>query len=358
MSENAKRPLRVLVVNPDYYRSSGVTVAIRRLYEASSPSDVSYQFVSCLMAHTSAAKAEDLDWITSGEVQRLDLMSRNPISVARALLRLRRLLKSNSVDILHIHHRRLALLCGRLGRRSGVRVVYTGHLVYGGARWFKWAHFDAAIAVTPSVQEDMQLSFPERPIRVISNIVATRPYVPPPQSKTVACIARLSPVKNHKTLLKAWAQLPDRDGWALFLYGEGELRAEIASLAATLGIEESVHFAGFTNDITKAMAAAEFCVLPSLVEGQGIVTLEAASVGRPSLVSDVPGSRDCIPSAMNLPNLFPADDVDELARMLAVWMAAPDAVANDGVRLRNFSRETAAPSVVAQATLALYQSVV
>lgn len=235
-----------------------------------------------------------------------------------------------------------------------MKVIYTGHLVYGESLSFRHAWFDGSISITESVREEIVRDFPERTCETISNIVSEQPYMDWDGTKTVACVARLAPVKNHSILLQAWSQLEGREDWALILYGEGELRHELEDMAHRLGIASHVQFAGYSNTITEAVSKAAFCVLPSLIEGQGIVTLEAASVGRPSLVSNVPGSRDCIPDGLSLPNLFDARSPENLAACLDQWMSNPDDLISDGKLMRAFTRETARPAHVADQTYEFY----
>lgn len=347
--------IKVLVINPDFYRSSGVTVAIRRLYEAMPGERVTYRFVSCLMPNAAAQKEEDLGWLPGAEVERLPLMSRNPLKVVGALFRLRRMLRRGNIDVLHIHHRRLALICGWLARHCGVPVVYTGHLVYGDAGWFRRAHFDAAVAITKTIADEIRAQHPGADVRVISNIAPPGCHAAPPEKGLVTCVARLDQVKNHRTLLEAWARMGAQPGARLQLLGEGPLRRELVELAAELQISETVDFCGFVEDAPRRIAQSAFLVLSSYVEGQPMVILEGAMSGRPSLVSNVPGSRDTVPKERLLPNLFDPDDPVELADMLRAWLANHEMVQAEGQNFRNYAEAISAAGVVASAHAEFYR---
>lgn len=350
-------PIRVLVVNPDFFRSSGVTVAIRRLYEATPKEAICFEFVSCQMSNDDD-KSEDLSWLGNATPHRLGLMSRNPITLIVALLRLGQLLVSGRFQVLHVHHRRLAILCSWIARFLGVKVIYTGHLVYGHSPLFRLARIDYAIAITESVFVELRRDFPNLQIKVISNVVPLEERASINNHGPVLCIGRLDSVKNHKTLIHAWKQTSNRGDRKLRLIGEGPLLAELQTLTKELEIDNSVVFVGYSSQIIDEIQNSAFCVLASQVEGQGIVTLEAASVGRASLVSNVPGSRDCIPSKkLKLPNLFQANDVGELASMLECWLENPDAVQHDGNVMREFVRASASPQFVSSETITLYNEV-
>ena len=105
-------------------------------------------------------------------------------------------------------------------------------------------------------------------------------------------VGRLEPVKDHPTLLRAMAALPDSAHLAIVGAGveEGRLRA----MAAQPGLERRVRFLGFRADVRTWMQAADALVLSSLWEGLPMSLLEAGACGLPSIATDVPGSRALI----------------------------------------------------------------
>src|SRR5262249_49391102 len=72
----------------------------------------------------------------------------------------------------------------------------------------------------------------------------------------VGCVARLAPIKDHRTLLDGFARF--RAGRAdahLTLIGDGEERAAIEAHAATLGVSHAVTIAGERAQIAPLLAA-------------------------------------------------------------------------------------------------------
>ena len=346
------------MVNPNYYRSSGVTVALSRLGDALAASGVSVQFADC--RHGSGVET-DLEGWKSGVVATFRLMSKSPFTVIAAMLRLRSFLRAQAVDVVHLHHRRLALLVGLVARTLQIPVIYTGHLTYGKSVLFRRSPLSAMVAISESVMANLQMTHPCRKRFLISNVVefpeqpAATPGFDPRQ---VCCVARLEPVKNHPTLLRAWALLdPVRRGLKLLLVGEGGEMRSLEILASQLGIESSIEFLGYRSDVREIVASSLFCVLPSFREGQGLVTIEAASVGRASLVTDVDGSRDCVPPQATLPNRIDAYSDSALASAMSLWLGSPESVIHEGEIFRNHWKTRAAPAVVAQATIKAYVSV-
>ena len=104
--------------------------------------------------------------------------------------------------------------------------------------------------------------------------------------------------KGVSVLLDACAELTYKN-WVLVLVGEeGDGRAYYEEYAKRLGIQDKIKFTGKATkeDLPKYFRTANVHVLPSIdrSEAFGLVTLEAASSGVPSIVSDLPGVRSLV----------------------------------------------------------------
>jgi glycosyltransferase involved in cell wall biosynthesis len=346
--------IRVCVVTPDFYRSSGVTMAMRRIHSGvAAAGGIEHLFVS-----GPTELPEDVGWIPPSSRSRFDLMSTNPMHLARELARFVRWTRRERVDVVHSHHRRLAMLLAPLSGVGGYRVVYTAQLTYDFSPVFWIAAPRRVTAISPSVSHNIERTTRRRPRAMIGN-PSDFPVLPPdaaPTEDAVVCVARLEPVKAHETLLRAWARLvaEGRDT-TLALIGEGSLERELRDLAAALGIERLVDFRGYTSDVAGAHDRARFAILASEREGHPVAVVEAAARARPTLVTDVDGSRDCIPPAAELPNRVPFGDELALAEALETWLAAPDAAARDGARFFDFHRARYSTEVIGRRYSQLYR---
>jgi glycosyltransferase involved in cell wall biosynthesis len=107
-------------------------------------------------------------------------------------------------------------------------------------------------------------------------------------------LGRLHPKKGLAVLLQAWKELstshfaPTRD-WCIVIAGwnQNAHQSQLASLAATLGIESDVFFAGplFGEAKDAAYEHADAVVLPSFSEGLPMVILEAWSHAKSVLMT-------------------------------------------------------------------------
>ncbi|HUN08901.1 MAG TPA: glycosyltransferase [Aggregatilineales bacterium] len=100
-------------------------------------------------------------------------------------------------------------------------------------------------------------------------------------------VASLIGVKDQATLLSAMTHLPDHI--TLGIIGEGPESARLELLTAALGIQHRVQFAGAVphQELPKHYQRASLHVLTSRHEGQGMVTLEAAACGLPTVSTAV-----------------------------------------------------------------------
>lgn len=107
----------------------------------------------------------------------------------------------------------------------------------------------------------------------------------------VLAVGRIAPYKGFEVLLQAVAKTPRV---ALTLVGGGDGLSELQHLASTLRIENRVRFLGSIpdNELNLEFERADVFCLPSIdrSEAFGLVVLEAALHGIPSIASDIPGS--------------------------------------------------------------------
>jgi glycosyltransferase involved in cell wall biosynthesis len=148
--------------------------------------------------------------------------------------------------------------------------------------------------------------------------------------------AKLQPWKRPFDLLRAFAKANLSKALLVFA-GEGPLRPQLESEAATLGISPRIRFLGFVNQsqLPAVYTSADLMVLPSDYEPFAVVVNEAMCCGCPVVASDhVGAARDLVvPVAPQF--VFPCGNVDALAAILK------DALA-DRTRLQSIARASVA----------------
>ncbi|KUL53145.1 glycosyl transferase family 1 [Streptomyces sp. NRRL F-4489] len=152
----------------------------------------------------------------------------------------------------------------------------------------------------------------------------------PPGAPLVVCVARLCPRKGQAVLLRAWPEVAAAvPGARLVLVGDGPDRAALHRAAP-----DGVLFAGAADSALPWYRAADLVVLPSRWEGMPLVPLEAMACGRPVVLADTGGVRECVPADAAEECLVPPGDPAALARAVTALLADPERRSALGGRLR------------------------
>jgi glycosyltransferase involved in cell wall biosynthesis len=130
-------------------------------------------------------------------------------------------------------------------------------------------------------------------------------------------------VKDHRTLLRAFALLRASRPARLVIFGEGPLEGELRAFAQESGIGDQVLFAGYVNDPHACYAAADLFVLSSVSEGFGNVLMEAMAAGVPVVSTDAPhGPREILGDG-RYGSLVAVGDAPAMARAMADMLDRP-----------------------------------
>jgi len=108
---------------------------------------------------------------------------------------------------------------------------------------------------------------------------------------TIICVSRLAKYKNIKTLILAFAHLQLTVKNAnLIIVGSGPEENNLKDLVKSLKISKSVKFLSNLprKELINLYKSSHIFSLPSIVEGFGIATIEAAAAGLPYVNSNIP----------------------------------------------------------------------
>jgi glycosyltransferase involved in cell wall biosynthesis len=158
----------------------------------------------------------------------------------------------------------------------------------------------------------------------------------------IVAIGRLSPEKDHLTLIEAMALLPSGHPARLVIVGEGPQRSVLEARIATLGLGPRVTLAGFTPDPFAWQMRASLHVCSSRFEGLGNAIIEALACGTPVVSTDCPyGPREIL-SDGRFGLIVPVADPRALADAIVKALPSPPDRASLKARAMAYTTKSAA----------------
>lgn len=254
-----------------------------------------------------------------------------------------RWLRSSDVSLLHVHagigwegH-----TIAHAGVACAIPVIRTEHLPYlltDGDQKDQFQRYCANLAHHIVVSQASRTSFeannvaPDK-LTVVTNGITALDLEPDSDrvrselglgSKTILLtIARFTAQKDHASLIRAMPAIVAADpSVVLLLAGEGEERENVEALVEEMALSGHVRLLGQRSDIASLMSAAALFVLPSRFEGLPLAVLEAMSVGRAVVATNIGGTVE----ALGTDHPFLAEPADPVSIAQVVIDALADPV--------------------------------
>lgn len=265
---------------------------------------------------------------------------RFPIKAAnyKAYKQLRELIEQEKFDIIHCHTPVGGLvtrLAARKSRKDGTKVLYTAHgfhffkgapllnwLVYYPVEKFASRYTDILVTIN---QEDYNFAKKKMNAREVAYVPGVGIDVAKikntqvdikqkraelgidEKSFVIASVGELNDNKNHELIVRAIAQLEQRDNITYVVCGKGPKREELLRIAGENHV--NLILPGFRRDITEILKSSDLFAFPSKREGLPVSMMEAMACGLPVVASRVRGNRDLIEDGVN-GYLFESDNLD------------------------------------------------
>ncbi len=246
-------------------------------------------------------------------------LSRQPGFHPGLAIRLARVLKDREIDIVHCHHYSpyvYGLLASLL--KPSVQLVFTEHGRLSDAPpslkrrlinpvLSRWP--GKLCAVSADLKNHMVAEgFPAKRVGVTYNGIdpghrptpfqrsAARALLGVPEEAfVVGTVGRLDPVKNLHLLLQAHAFLVSKHPQLrTVIVGDGAEREGLERHARSLGISDSVMFAGYRSDVRLLMSAFDVYANTSTYEGVSLTILEAMATALPVVATRVGGNPEVV----------------------------------------------------------------
>ena len=217
-----------------------------------------------------------------------------------------------------------------------------------------WRFADAVVTNSSAVANDLMHIAPRISprVRVIRNPVVwpdlparaaecvDHPWMRDDDVPVVLAAGGLRPVKDHATLLRAFALVAGERTARLVIIGEGVERDRLLALTRELGISDKVDLPGFQRNPFAWMARARVFAMSSLLEGAPNVVVQAMACGTTVVSTDCPGGIREMLGDGRWGTLTPVGDHAALAAAISEAMDNPKAPDDLKSRASDFSAES------------------
>ena len=325
-------------------------------------------------AHRPRNDASDRIEKAGVKVIRIPCRGRADRQTVRAI---RKLIRTEQVDILHSHGYKADIYGYLATRRLGIPITATRHNQRGlrhtlAIRLYEFfdilflRHFNAVAAVSDLIAEELlRAGVAPQKVAVIGNgidlsrFAGASPTLSEELNKgqrlLIGTAGRLIPQKGIEYFLMAASEVLKEFPSLLFgIVGEGPHRSTLERLIKDLGIKRSVVFTGPRADMPNVYASLDVFVLPSLEEGMPMTVLEALASGLPVIATKVGAVTKLVfPNQTGI--LVRPREAKDLAAALISLIEDPELRVRLGQNGRSLVRNEYSSSVMSQGYLRLYE---
>lgn len=254
--------------------------------------------------------------------------------------RVRRLIREERPDLVHLHSRRGSDVWGALAARlEGIPTVMSRRNDTPEPSWWwpiKYRLYDRVVAISEGIRQVLLgLGLPPGMVVCVRSAVDAERFRPGREDlpwlrgefglgddeQTVAMAAQFIARKGHRTLLAALPEvLAAHPRTRVLLFGRGPELDAMRRLVSQMGLVERVMFCGFRNDLQRVLPCVDVLVHPAETEGLGVVLLQAAACGVPIVACRAGGMPEIVHPGINGELIEPGDHARlaaHLKRLLA-----------------------------------------
>ena len=353
----------------------GAQQVIRQLIEGMDKTEFEHQIV-CI-----DGTLGELGEILQEQGIKVHLLNRQEGFDYALIKQIRKLIKENQIHVLHCHQYTPYFYGVLAAIFTKAKVIFTEHgrfyPDYG--TWKRklvnpilnlFTYKITAISKATKAALVKYENFPENSIEVIYNGIADKSHIPVdkdkvkeefniPRHKTIfGTISRLQPIKNQQMMIRAFKMVHDEQSDThLLIVGDGAIRSELETLTEELHIKDNVTFTGFQKDPFPFHHVIDIFLLSSFSEGTSMTLLEAMSLGKPAVVTDVGGNPELITDQEN-GFVVPSDEVGRIVESCMKFLKDLQLTAQLGSNSRNVYEDRFLVRYMLDAYLNIYQYLV
>ena len=230
---------------------------------------------------------------------------RNPTEIIKAFLQLKDIVLDEKITIVHSHHRMSALYTELLRERIKLKHIVTAHNTFYDKKMLtRLAYRNAnVIACGNAVKRNLETVYGIKCVSVIHNsvkkykdlIIVNQDLQDAKKdgSFLIGNIGRLAEQKGMEYYIRAIPLVIEKHPFVkFFIIGSGDDEKKLKRLCKDIGVQ--VFFLGYQSNIQNLMSQLDLVVLSSLWEGFPLTPIEAFSVGKTIIATNVDGTPEIV----------------------------------------------------------------
>lgn len=243
-----------------------------------------------------------------------DIQAKSPQTVLSTYLKVRKIMQSENITVVHTHHRMAAFYTTLLSYTKRFTFINTSHNTFYDKKRFARFTFSKAnmIACGEMVKRNLVKFYgiSETQVKVIHNVVKSFDGKAIPVDEMIAWkrkgyyvignIGRLSEQKGFDYFIDAISMiLAEVNNCVFFIIGDGDDKQKLSELVKQKHLEESCFFLGYRKDVQNVMSQLDLVTQSSLWEGLPLTPIEAFSVGKTVVATAVDGTVEIVKDREN-----------------------------------------------------------
>lgn len=233
-----------------------------------------------------------------------DFERKDFITIIKTFMQLKRIIKEKQINFVHIHSRMGAFYMYFLKKILHIKYGVTAHTVFNNYKYLtKLSYKKVPIACCGKGVYDNIVNFFKIDKRNV--VLITNSILPSENNEgqikfdndnfKLGAFGRLCDIKRIDILIKSMGISPLNGKRAhLYIVGNGEEEYQLKELVHKENLESRITFLGYRKDAYEIMRQMDIVVLSSVIEGLPLVLIEALSLGKPIVATNIPGTADIV----------------------------------------------------------------
>ena len=296
--------------------------------------------------------------------------NKNILGIPLSLTALKRHLRQEHYDIIHTQKRYSDLIGKLIARKFNIPHVSTCHNTFHNHKYLS-VFGDYIIAVSDSIRSVLIEEYKKSPERVVTIHNGIFPLKPAndedirsfrsslgiaDSSVVIGSVGQFIPAKDRTSLVLGFSEVLkniNREAH-LIIVGDGPEKENILELIGQFGIQNFVHIFPPSSSIELLFSSVDFCVLSSIQEGFPYVILEAASLKKPFVATQVGGVCEFVENGVTGLTI-PSRSPELLAKGMITLINNPDLCRRLGNAARERFQQNHTFDRMIQSTLSVYE---